>query len=129
MLSRYRIIRGRRPPDDPLPEGVRIDIRKHTRHFLRPEPQRVEELLRTPGDDEVWEAFRAAYVDLLERRFADDPGPFEALVEQARQGDVFLGCSCPTKRQPDVHRCHTVLALRFIREHFADLVVVEPSRT
>ena len=86
----------------------------------------MEALLRAPTDDEVWKAFRSAYLDLLERRFAEDPKAFEALAEQARREDVYLGCSCPTKRQPDVRRCHTALALRFFRERFDELEVVEP---
>jgi len=126
MLARYRIVRGRRPPDDPLPDGLRIDTRKHTRHFLRPDAERVAELLSAPSDPNVAAKFRAAYLELLERRFAADPASFEALADKAREGDVYLGCSCPTKGQPDVQRCHTVLALEFFREHFDDLDVVVP---
>lgn len=125
-LARYRIVRGRRPPDDPLPDGHRIDTRKHTRHFLRPDPQRVARLLEDPEDADNVEAFRQAYRQLLERRFEQAPAQFEALAQLAREGDVFLGCSCPTKRQPDVARCHTVLALAFFAQHFSDVEIVGP---
>ena len=126
VLARYRIVRGRRPENDPLPDGRRIDIRKHTRHVLRADPERVENLLRDPNDPERVEAFRKAYLQLLQRRFEDDPSEFEEIAEQARDGDVYLGCSCPTKRQPDVRKCHTVLALQFFRERFGDLEVIDP---
>lgn len=46
--------------------------------------------------------------------------PFDGL---ARRPDVYLGCSCPTKTNPDVRRCHTWLALEFIRERCPDLDV------
>lgn len=127
MLARYHIVRGRRPPGDPLPDGVRMDIRKHTRHVLAPERKMVERYLAAPGD-EAWARFRRAYLELLEARFAKDAGPFEAVAERARETDVFLGCSCPTAKNPDVGRCHTVLALEFMRRHFADLEVRTPGR-
>ena len=41
MLGRYQIVRGKRSPDDPLPEGSRQDTRKHTRHVLRPNSEQV----------------------------------------------------------------------------------------
>ena len=46
--------------------------------------------------------------------------------ELARRHDVYLGCNCPTARQPDVLRCHTVLALAFLRERYPDLSVRLP---
>ena len=40
--------------------------------------------------------------------------------------DVLLGCSCPTKKQPDVNRRHTVQALAFMVERYPDLDVRFP---
>ena len=74
--------------------------------------------------DAGWPAFRDGYRRLLEARWAEDPAPFEALAERARRGDAFLGCNCPTRRQPDVRRCHTALALAFMKERFGELEVV-----
>lgn len=124
MLARYRIVRGRRDPGEPLPSGAREDTRKHTRHVLRPEPALVAALLR--DIDAGWPAFRREYLALLARRYESDPAPFAQLAERARRGDVYLGCNCPTARQPDVRRCHTVLALTFMKERFPDLHVVAP---
>ncbi len=124
MLARYRIIRGKRPPDEPLPDGIREDTRKHTNHVLHPEPKLVAELLADV--DAGWPAFQKGYRALLKARFAKDPKPFEQLAERARHSDVYLGCNCPTQRQPEIGRCHTVLALEFMRQHFPDLKVVFP---
>jgi hypothetical protein len=85
----------------------------------------VTELLAEP--DSGWPTFRERYERLLDDRFAADSAPFDELAEMARSGDVHLGCNCPTKRQPDVMRCHTVLALAFMRERYPDLVVVLPN--
>lgn len=126
MLGRYRIVRGRRPPDDPLPEGVRQDTRKHTRHVLRPEPDAVASYLDEPTD-EAWERFAADYRALLEERFEADRRPFDDLARKAEETDVWLGCNCPTARNPDVRRCHTVLALRFLAERYPGLEVEWPA--
>jgi uncharacterized protein YeaO (DUF488 family) len=126
MLTRYRIVRGRRPPDDPLPQGVRLDVRKHTRHVLRPDSEMVETFLAAPTDAERWHTFGERYRELLHARWAADRAPFDALAELARSRDVYLGCSCPTNKQPDVHKCHTVLALRFMQAQYPDLDIVLP---
>lgn len=126
MLSRYRIVRGVRPADDPLPEGVRQDTRKHTRHVLRPEAEQVKRLLADPSA-QAFERFRAAYLAVLEARFRQDRRPFDALCELARGSDVFLGCNCPTRQQPDIRHCHTYLALGFLRERYPDLDVQLPN--
>lgn len=126
MLGRYRIVRGARPPDDPLPAGVRQDTRKHTRHFLRPEAEEVKRLLADPSA-KAFERFRAAYLHALQARFRQDRSPFDALHELARSSDVFLGCNCPTKQQPDVRHCHTYLALGFFHERYPDLDVRLPD--
>jgi hypothetical protein len=127
MLARYRIVRGRRPPDEPAPAGMRIDIRKHTRHVLAPSPALVDALLVDPGDATRARAFRTGYLALLQQRFRTDRAPFDTLARLARSSDVYLGCNCPTKRQPDVSRCHSVLALRFMRQRYPDLHVQPPA--
>jgi hypothetical protein len=126
MIARYRIVRGRRPPEDPLPDGVRQDTRKHTRHVLRPEAAAVRRLLASPSEA-AFRDFRASYLATIERRFASDRAPFDELAELGRQRDVYLGCNCPTRTQPDVARCHTVLALEFLAGHYPDLHVVRPA--
>lgn len=125
MLGRYRIVRGKRPPDDPLPEGVRIDTRKHTGHVLRPRADLVKELMADPQGR--WPAFRQKYLALLEERFREDPSPFQALAELAQTQSVYIGCNCPTRKQPDVNRCHTVLALQFMAARFPNLRVCLPQ--
>lgn len=126
MLGRYRIVRGRRPPDDPLPDGARQDTRKHTHHVLRPDSDAVRAFLARP-DDAAFRRFAAGYRALLARRIAADPRPFAALAERAREQHVWLGCSCPTAKNPDVWRCHTVLALRFFAERFPDVEIAWPG--
>lgn len=124
MLARYTMVRG--APASKLPKGVRQDTRKHTRHVLRPTAELVEAAL---GHDDAasWRDFAAAYRKLLAERFAHDRAPFDDLAELARRERVYLGCSCPTARQPDVRRCHTSLALAFMKEKYPDLEVVEPT--
>lgn len=125
MLTRYKIYRGKRPPDDPLPEGTRQDTRKHTRHFLRPPTALVNGYLDAPGDA-AWKRFERAYTAELERRFAANPEPFRELAELARAGDVYIGCNCPTKKNPHPRRCHTMPALRFMKRKFRSVKVVVP---
>jgi hypothetical protein len=124
VLARYRIVRGRRD-GEPLPAGRRLDIRKHQSHILSPEPAMVSDYLAAPGD-EAFARFAQAYGDLLSRRFATRRDRFDALAAEARAGDVYLGCNCPTRANPRVERCHTVLALAFMRERYPDLDVRFP---
>ncbi len=126
MLSRYQMLRGKRSSDNPLPIGERVDTRKHTRHFLRPEAQHVEALIADPSD-EGFRRFERAYLATITSRFEQDRGPFEALAARAREVDVFLGCSCPTSWNPDVRHCHTTLALRFMKKKYPRLGVQLPS--
>ena len=126
MLSRYTMYRGKPPAGKSLPEGNRQDTRKHTRHVLRPPEDLVVAFLNGDGSF-TWEEFRDQYLDLLETRFADDPLKFEELAELADENDVYIGCSCPTKKNPDVNCCHTVLALQFMKLKFPDLEVEFPS--
>ena len=127
MLGRYSIVRGRRIEDYPrrLRSAKREDTRKHTRHVLRPDAERVVAYLEAPGD-EAWEVFAEAYRSLLAARYGEDPRPFDALAGRARQGDVYIGCSCPTAANPDPRRCHTTLALQFMHERYPDLEVEIP---
>jgi uncharacterized protein YeaO (DUF488 family) len=125
MLSRYKIVRGRQAAHT-KPTGKREDTRKHTRHPLRPTTAMVEALLADPSPD-TWRQFRDAYLATLRERYATDPTPFDQLAERARKQDVYLGCNCPTRKQPDVNRCHTVLALQFMQRTYPDLEVVFPE--
>ena len=122
MLARYTMLRGK--PATVV--GVRIDTRKHTRHCLRPSIAMVTRYL-DPVDEYAWEQFEADYWQLVTDRFAADPRPFDALAERACNEEVYLGCSCPTKKNPNVNHCHTVLALRFMSEHYPALDIVFPT--
>ena len=125
MLGRYQIVRGTRPAGNPLPRGVRHDTRKHTRHVLRPSAELVTIFLADPSA-QAFARFRAGYLALLARRLKTERPRFDAIAEQARDGDVFIGCNCPTSKQPDVNHCHTTLALHFLAQHYPELRVVFP---
>lgn len=125
MLARYRMYRGKRPPADPLPRGTRMDTRWHTSHPLRPTEALATHYLAAPGD-KTWRAFRTAYLALLKQRFRADRAAFDELARQAREADVFLGCSCPTQKNPRVDRCHTYVALQFMQRTYPDLQVEFP---
>lgn len=127
MLSRYKIFRGRRPPDDPLPAGVRVDTRWRTKHPLRPTEEMAREFLESAKDRAAWTKFKKFYLDLLEERFREDRAVFDELAAKAREGDVFLGCNCPTNLNPRVEHCHTYLALQFMKRKYRLLVVKLPS--
>jgi uncharacterized protein YeaO (DUF488 family) len=124
MLARYQIARG--VPATALPKGVRQDTRKHTHHVLRPSEAMVDTYLAAPSDA-AWRRFAKDYRALLERRFAEDRKPFDEIAELASETDVYLGCSCPTQRNPNVEHCHTFLALGFFRKHYPKLDVHLPS--
>lgn len=132
MLGRYSIRRGEPLASlpDAVREGVRQDTRKHTRHCLRPDAALVATLLATPATGPEREAafrtFARAYRERLQQRFAADRAPFDALAALARTQDVFLGCNCPTAKNPDVRRCHTALALQFMVERYPDLPIERP---
>jgi len=125
MLARYQIVRGKRPPGNPLPKGHRIDTRKHTRHVLRPEAADVEAFIRDPSA-RAFTRFAKAYRATIEQRFAQDRRPFDELAELAKDEDVFLGCNCPTRWNPDAKHCHTAVALAFMRRKYPKLDVVMP---
>lgn len=122
MLTRYQIRRGARADD--LPAGVRQDTRKHTKHPLRPAAEDVEAYL---GGRSTWREFATRYRERIDRRMKEDPEPFERLAALAARTTVHLGCSCPTKRIPDVRRCHTWLALELMADRFPGLEVRFPT--
>ena len=74
MLARYKLYRGSRADDDPLPVGIRQDSRKHTGHCLRPSEEAVAEYLAS-GDESAWRIFAADYAQTLADRLAEDPTP------------------------------------------------------
>ena len=125
MLARYKIFRGRRPADEPLPNGVRMDTRKHTRHCLRPTTEIVTAYLAQPTTA-AWKKFKAEYQRLLAARFDEDRTPFDHLAELAAENDVYIGCSCPTVKNPNVNHCHTMIALQFMEQHYDELEVTYP---
>jgi hypothetical protein len=124
MLARYSMVRG--APASALPPGTRQDTRMHTRHVLRPEREMVERLLADATNVAEWTRFATQYRALVTARRDADPRPFDAIAALARQGDVLLGCSCPTAKNPDVRHCHTVLALELMRAWYPDLDVRTP---
>ena len=77
--------------------------------------------------EKAWKVFEREYFGILESRFQEDRGLFDQLAALANKKDVFLGCSCPTKKNPDVNHCHTVLGLRFMKQKHPDLRVLFPS--
>ncbi len=126
MLARYKIYRGKPPAGVTLPDGIRQDTRKHTRHCLRPSKEIVAVYLDDPSE-QAWQRFAAAYLQTVTQRWHEDPSSFDALAELATNNNVYLGCSCPTAKNPDVMHCHTVLALQFMDEHYPMINVVFPS--
>ncbi len=123
MLSRYQMKRGSRAEE--LPAGIRQDIRKHTKHVLRPEADLVAEFLTSPSEV-AWEKLARSYRSTVKERFAQGRGPFDELADLAGREDVLLGCSCPTKKNSDVKHCHTWLALEFMAEQYPDLDIRFP---
>ncbi|MEP0846750.1 MAG: hypothetical protein HRF50_08010 [Phycisphaerae bacterium] len=127
MLRRYTIYRGARPPGDALPDGVRQDARfRCKKHPLHPPEALVKAYFAAPGEA-AWQEFRRAYVAELERRFQEDRTPFDRLAALATEQDLYIGCSCPTKRNPRVDRCHTWLALEFMQGKYPGLRVEFPA--
>ena len=126
MLTRYKMYRGPRPLADPLPNGIRKDTRHHTKHPLRPTRAVVEALLDSPSEM-TWQVFRSVYTSLLVERFREDRSAFDELAAIATDNDVFLGCSCPTQKNPRLDHCHTYLALQFMRQKYPDLDVRLPA--
>jgi uncharacterized protein YeaO (DUF488 family) len=88
----------------------------------------VKQYLAAPSE-KAWREFRQAYIAELEKRFREDRAPFDELAGLARENDVFLGCSCPTKKNPRVDHCHTWFALEFMKRKYPALKVVFPQAT
>lgn len=122
MLARYHMRRGRSPEVG----GIRQDTRKHTRHCLRPTVEMVTHYLADVSTA-AWHEFEKKYFELLSTRFTEDRRPFDKLAELAEHNNVFIGCSCPTAKNPNVMHCHTTLALRFMKQHYPSLRVLLPS--
>jgi hypothetical protein len=129
MLTRYKIYRGKRPPDEPLPAGIRQDTRRHTNHCLRPTREIVEAYLATPDHlkKKAWSVFEQQYNKLIKRRYDEDRRPFDQLADLAQSQDVYIGCNCPTKQNPEPDHCHTILALRFMKSRYRRLDVHFPQ--
>ncbi len=121
------MVRGKRPPSDPLPDGIRQDARWRTKHVLRPDEEMVTELLDSL-DDRTWRKFTRAYLALLGKRFREERASFDELAKLATENDVFIGCSCPTKANPRVDHCHTFLALEFMKGKYPELHVEFPRQ-
>ena len=109
-----------------LPQGVRQDTRKHTRHVLRPPTELVERYLSAQSTL-TWETFTPQYLQCINQRYNEDSTAFDALADLAREKSVFLGCSCPTSANPKVNHCHTWLALEFMNERYPDLEIKFPE--
>jgi hypothetical protein len=108
-----------------VPTGIRQDTRKHTRHCLRPSTGIVVAYLANPCP-ETWQIFEASYLRIVEDRWKADPTPFDKLAGLATGQNVYIGCSCPTAKNPEVKHCHTVLALKFMKQRYPALDVEFP---
>lgn len=130
MLARYTIYYPRRQPsDDPLPDGVCKDTRKHRKkQCLAPTKEMVLEYLKQPTSA-TWKRYEKKYMKLLRQRYRIRREEFDEIAILAKDNDVHLGCSCPTIDNPDVYRCHTVLALRFMKQKYPRLKVKFPNKT
>jgi hypothetical protein len=60
---------------------------------------------------------------LLEKRYPEDRAAFDELAAVAAENDVFLGCSCPTNKNPEPGHCHTYLGLQFMKAKYPGLDV------
>jgi len=125
MLSRYTMSRHRTSGSPPLPEGIRQDCRWRTRHILRPTEEMVECFLQDTTSA-GFKQFQRAYRALLAERYKEDPEPFCDLAKLAERENVYLGCNCPTAKNPNVQHCHTWLALEFMQQTFPKLKVCFP---
>lgn len=127
MLSRYKIYRGARPANEPKPDGVCQDARyRCTRHPLHPPEKLVKQFFDSPAKN-AWNEFRSAYLEELEKRFSADRAPFDELADLAGNKDVYLGCNCPTQKNPRVDHCHTFVALEFMKKKYPTLIVSIPE--
>ena len=65
VLARYSMVRG--VPASSLPQGIRQDTRKHTRHILRPAAEMVQRVLADADNPMAWRAFEAQYASSAAR--------------------------------------------------------------
>jgi len=126
MLAHYRIIRGKHSPDNLLPQGIRQDTRKHTRHCLRPSAKMVTAYLASPTES-AWQRFKKQYLAMIKERFREDRKPFDELAAIAKKTNVHIGCSCPTTKNPRVDHCHTYPTPQFMKEKYPKLEVKFPK--
>ncbi|MCG3136372.1 MAG: hypothetical protein HJJLKODD_00201 [Phycisphaerae bacterium] len=126
MLARYKLYRGKRPAGDPLPKGMRQDTRYHTHHILRPTTEMVKAFLDS-GEAIDWQRFRKNFLALLTTRFKEDRAAFDKLAELARHTNLYIGCNCPTQKNPRVEHCHTYFALQFMQQKYPDLKIRFPA--
>ncbi len=73
------------------------------------------------------ERFSIELLPVFGRALASRPRHLRRTSALATDEDVFLGCNCPTAKNPDVQRCHTVLALKFMQERYPALEVAFPD--
>ena len=125
MLSRYTMYRRRPANAGPLPAGIRQDSRYHKSHILRPTEDIVETYLSDPTNA-AWRRFKSEYLALLEQRFREDRTCFDDLAKLATENNVYLGCNCPTQKNPIPGHCHTYPALEFMKKHYPKLEIEAP---
>lgn len=126
MLARYRIIRGTPPNGYRKPTGICQDTRYFTNHCLSPSEKAVKKYLSNPSSSS-WKLFKSEYLKLLERNYKLRRNDFDELASLATSQDVYIGCSCPTKKNSDVYHCHTVLALKFMQKKYPRLEIEFPQ--
>lgn len=120
MLGRFQI---KRKVAFPRASGsVFKDSRKHTSHVFAPAKELVISYLRNPTL-ESWQTFQREYIRILRERLLSMPEKFEGIHRHAESGNYYIGCNCPTRTNPFLCRCHTVLALEFMKETYPDLEV------
>ncbi|MBK7092877.1 MAG: hypothetical protein IPH59_14355 [bacterium] len=127
MLARYQIPPRfhKIPPGDPALKGTRLDTRKNHNYVFCPTPEMVEAYFNdmTPKG---WKLFTKNYRRLLQERFETRREEFDKWATVAAESDLFLGCSCPTERNPNLEQCHTWLALEFMQKKYPKLKIEFP---
>jgi hypothetical protein len=106
--------------NNPARRGVRQLTAHKTTHCLRPTRAIVSQYLKNVSES-AWRRYERLYRQILAKRFLGNRKLFDKLAAMARARDVFLGCYCPTKTNPNPDHCHTRLALKFMKEKYPDL--------
>ena len=96
--------------------NVKLYLKDGSYHIVREYKTEGDRVKYYSVERSSWEEIPVALVD-LKRTESEIAGRKAALAEEAKVSDVYLGCSCPTAKNPDVRRCHTVLALKFMHAH------------